>query len=46
MELQDFDTDATASNDDVALEDLSDGADAGTEAIERSRGDATADTEA
>ena len=46
MELRDFDTDATASNDEVTLGYLSDGPDIGLEAIERSQGDAAADTEA
>ena len=46
MELRDFHTDATASNDEVTLGSLSDGADVGLEAIERSRGNAGADTEA
>ena len=46
MELQNFHTDATASNDDVTLEHLSDGADVGSEAIERGQGEAAANTEA
>ena len=46
MELQNFHTGATASNDDVTLEYLSDGAGAGPEAIESSREGAAADTEA
>ncbi|KAM0798467.1 hypothetical protein BDR22DRAFT_823316 [Usnea florida] len=45
-ELQNSETDATASNDDVTFEYLSGGADAGPEAIGRSRGDAAAVIEA
>ena len=45
MELRRFDSEATASNDDVSLDYMPNGGEMNLEAMEESRGDAVADTE-